>query len=308
VYLTGAEAGEIFEGTISASPISDLTPVSSRSAVHSYPVTTGQTIVNLGREYEVGLNVGEMVGSIAVYDGSGNLKHRGVHYNEIDSGNGTGITIELITPPVSDTNYVVFFGNITIADHNAIGMLESLSQGIIAMAKDLSTLVNEPLSKYTNANPSAVERRVFGDKVLKNESDIADLQSTFATFNATGATKWQVKTDATVYTTSGTIAGLAFNNLTVGNTYRVSLKGILSCNAGADTTVAVEHDVQTVARIFLDTGGTDFAQAQISDFGVFVATVPTTSLVITCSGSSSITAIAVLLEELPNHQVTTDWT
>lgn len=163
----GADADEIFVGTINSAPISDLVVASAKSVDKTYELAVGSTVLNLGREYKVGANPFENVGSIKVFV-NGVLALRDVDYTEIDSGNGYGTTIQFMVAPVSLPHQVaVDFGVMAITDNNAIGAIENLGGAIKKIADDLAVVAGTTASDYYSASPSEVERRAFGDWILK---------------------------------------------------------------------------------------------------------------------------------------------
>ena len=172
---SGAESGEIFVGTINSAPVSDIVVASARSVDKTYTLAVGQTTLNLGREYEVGMNPNDDIGSIKVFV-NGVLAHRDSDYAEVDSGSGYGTTISFFAAPVSIPYQVaVDFGVMSISDNDAIGTMESLSGAVIKIAADLADVAGTNITDYLTANPSEVERRAFGDMVLDHEINKADL-------------------------------------------------------------------------------------------------------------------------------------
>jgi hypothetical protein len=169
---SGAESGEIFVGTINSAPVSDIVVASARSVDKTYTLAVGQTTLNLGREYEVGMNPNDDIGSIKVFV-NGVLAHRDADYAEVDSGSGYGTTISFFAAPVSIPYQVaVDFGVMSISDNDAIGTIESLSGAVIKIAADLADVAGTNITDYLTANPSEVERRAFGDMVLDHEAAI----------------------------------------------------------------------------------------------------------------------------------------
>jgi len=173
----GAEADEIFVGTINSAPISDLVVASAKSVDKTYELAVGSTVLNLGREYKVGANPFENVGSIKVFV-NGILALRDVDYTEIDSGNGYGSTIQFVAaPPTIPYQVAVDFGVMAITDNNAIGAIENLGGAIKKIADDLAVVAGTTASDYYSASPSEVERRAFGDYVLDLLNRISILEN-----------------------------------------------------------------------------------------------------------------------------------
>lgn len=166
-YLgVGAEDGEIFVGTVSAAPMSDLTPASAKSVIKTYELAIGSSTLNLGNEYQIGLNPLEDIGDMKIWV-NGILAIRGQDYNEVDSGNGYGTTIEFLSAPVTvPWQIVVDFGVRSITDLDAMDTIESLAGSINKIATDLADLAGTSVTDYFTASPSEVERRTFGDQML----------------------------------------------------------------------------------------------------------------------------------------------
>jgi hypothetical protein len=175
--IAGAEVDEIFTGVINSAPVSDLVVASARSVDKTYELGIGLTTLNLGREYEVGMNPNDDIGSIKVFV-NGMLAHRGVEYAEVDAGSGYGTTIQFFTAPVSiPYSVAVDFGVMSITDNDAIGTIENLAGAIKKIAVDLANVAGTSESDYYSANPSEIERRTFGDMVLDHENRIDVLEN-----------------------------------------------------------------------------------------------------------------------------------
>jgi hypothetical protein len=161
-FTSGAEADEIFIGTINAAPISDLAVASAKTVVKSYELAVGETTLNLGREYKLTED-----GVLKVFV-NGVLAQKDVDYEEVDAGNGYSSVIEfLAAPAINPYQVLVDFGVLAITDSNAIGDIESLAGSVKKLADDLAVVAGTDSLDYLNANPSEVERRWFGDTVLK---------------------------------------------------------------------------------------------------------------------------------------------
>lgn len=164
--ISGAEVDEIFTGSINAAPVTDLVVASARSVDKTYTLAVGQTILNLGREYQTGQNINDDIGSIKVFV-NGVLAHRDTDYAEVDAGSGYGTTISFYAAPVSiPYSIAVDFGVMSITDNDAIGAIENLAGAIKKIAVDLADVAGTSESDYYSASPSEIERRTFGDMVL----------------------------------------------------------------------------------------------------------------------------------------------
>lgn len=176
-YTSGAELDEIFAATINAAPISDLVVASAKSVVKTYSLAVGQNILNLGLEYQTGVNSSEQIGIIKIWV-NGVLAIRGEDYAEVDAGSGFGTTVNFYAAPATiPYQIVVDFGVMSITDNNAIGTIQSLSSSVLAIANDLAIVAGSQASDYYSASPSDIERRGFGDRVLSNSQSIIDLNN-----------------------------------------------------------------------------------------------------------------------------------
>jgi hypothetical protein len=303
----GAEVDEIFVGTINSAPISDLVVASAKSVDKTYTLAVGSTVLNLGREYKVGSNPFESIGSIKVFV-NGVLALRGSDYTEVDSGNGYGTTIQFFTAPVSIPHQVaVDFGVMAITDNNAIGAIENLGGAIKKIADDLAVVAGTAATDYLNASPSEVERRTFGDTVLSLNSKYDTTQN----LSAYTKTRWQTKTLGTNITASGAIASLQFNNLIAGRTYKVTVLGYVQSTSGEDPSFTITAPSGAVVLL----GGHDQAitGTLVDYFSLisppFVPTVNGSLSFLKNNATGTIfSGLTVTLEELPNHEITTAWT
>lgn len=309
----GAEPDEIFVGTINSAPISDLVVASAKSVVKTYELAIGNTILNLGREYQVGANVNESIGSIKVYV-NGILALRDVDYTEVDSGSGYGTTIQFTAAPISlPHEIVVDFGVMSITDNNAIGAIENLAGSIKKIADDLSVVAGTTASDYYSASPSEVERRTFGDTILELDSKYDTTQN----LSEYTKTKWQTKfLTSTISTSTNDISDLRFNNLSVGKTYRVTYQyhaeGIGSNDSSAYLTI--RNNAQNILRARQNSNFSDrTTHLSFGGGAVFVATDTTLNVdwsegaTWSLLGGSNYTATWIQLEELPNHEQNSTW-
>jgi len=319
LYASGAESNELFVGTINSAPISDLVVASAKSITKTYILSVGSTTLNLGQEYKVGENPNEDVGIIKVYV-NGILAIRGTDYNEVDSGNGYGTTIQfIVAPPTVDYQVVVDFGVMSITDNDAIGAIENLAGSIQKIATDLADIAGTTAADYYTASPSDTERRVFGDKVLSLDSKY-NVSSTLTSYTKT---KWQQKvlasTDFLGGNASSNLTTLTFNNLSVGKTYRLSMLAYLSAYNGASSfsdgnALDAYHNSVLIleARDSRYIGSSIGQSSTIGATTVFTATATTVTFVhSSANGNTTVTLGGgswVLLEELPNHEATTQWT
>jgi hypothetical protein len=304
----GTEPDEIFEGVISSTPVSDLVVASAKSITKTYELPVGQTTLNLGNEYKVGVNPNDNIGIIKVFV-NGVLAIRDTDYQEVDSGNGYGTTIEFLAAPITlPYQVVVDYGVMSITDNNSIGAIESLAGSLKKISDDLADLAGTSSSDYFNASPSEVERRAFGDKVLElDEKFDTDLPLSQYT-----KTKWQRKTLPVSVNTSGPIAAYTYNNLSVGNTYKLTIHSNFSLPPSGFTSARLDFTHNAALLISSRADMTDPGNAHNNVNGtsiVFVATGTTLTASFDQLGGGQLNGLSsfTILEELPNHEQTTQW-
>lgn len=189
VDLGGALEGEVFTGYIAAVPVNNFITTDTKFFTRTYDLSVGQTLLNLGVEYEVGkgLIYDSQVGSIQVFR-AGQIQARNAanapasvsadgNYHEIDSGSGVGTQIQFnIAPTLTSEQIIVVFGVSFAGDFSLVGDMEALNGAFIKLIEDAAPAFGWPESRYLNFNPSAVERRAFGDLVSDLLNRVEDLE------------------------------------------------------------------------------------------------------------------------------------
>lgn len=309
----GAEVDEIFVGTINSAPVSDLVVASAKSVDKTYELAIGSTILNLGREYKVGENPSEDVGSIKVFV-NGILALRGIDYNEVDSGNGYGSTVQFLVAPVGTSHQVaVDFGVMSITDNNAIGAIENLAGSIKKIADDLAVVAGTAANDYYSASPSEVERRTFGDTVLSLDLKYDTTQN----LSEYTKTKWQRKIlPSNISSNTIDISSLRFNNLIIGNVYRLSMQFDTSLPNFAFRTATLQALNGGIVIAQLRAGSANTGNEVNYGGGtsvVFVATAATLTFDAIfinpgfILGDGTLSRTFAQLEELPNHEQVAIW-
>jgi hypothetical protein len=134
----------------------------------------------------------------------------------------------------------------------------------------------------------AKSRRQSNDSL---ETRLSDLET---------GVKWQKKT--------GAVATLGFNNLEIGKTYRLTVSGNYSYSNTADGSAVWTHNGADLIRLSwgMNSGGNEEdGSNSFSASTVFIATANTITAAET---GSSWTGEEAILEELPFHTVTSEWT
>jgi hypothetical protein len=119
----------------------------------------------------------------------------------------------------------------------------------------------------------------------------------------TSKTKWQRK----VMSLSNTPSQLNFNGLEIGKTYRLSFIVIFTgCAVGADLRFSASFGTDGILYADDNVGGGEYRFYFEKTF------VADASTVVFAEGSGGTRTLAVgtwsYLEELPNHEITTQWT
>ena len=135
-------------------------------------------------------------------------------------------------------------------------------------------------------------------------------------------TKFQKKvlggSDSIGASSSSTVTGLGFSNLVIGKTYRIS--GTFSLTIQNNSTFLDEHNV-TVYNAGVEILGVGNGRYLNSPYGfaskiggtsIFTATSTTLTTIHSASSGNGTGVFnagsSIILEELPNHETTTQWT
>ena len=281
--LGGAEQDEVF--TVYATPVQTNAIITTdhKKMFQEYLLPDGETVLNLGREFEVGRNAQiSQIGAIRVWrNGQGPLlrnvsnaaadENADGNYHEIDVGNGTGIQIEFNTPADGqDDVIVVEFGIEHAGDLSLVGDIHALYGAILKMADDVKDLGPFPISKYITANPSEVERRAFGDQVLNHELRVTALEVPI---------KYQEKILSANATTNAIIPDLTFNNLVIGKQYRIYAQLLMNSVSLSVSVAHIIHDGVIIAATYnraSNSGGGEAARFGVEAF--FTATATTVAV------------------------------
>jgi hypothetical protein len=126
-------------------------------------------------------------------------------------------------------------------------------------------------------------------------------------------TKWQRKQNAVQYTANQTdIPSMRFSNLTIGKTYRLSMQ-ISVINGDSSAQVFAIHNGSAIAAVSNKTTSVNNNDRSIAGTStIFMATATTLTFnYVEFDPAGQLDAgedTFAVLEELPNHEVTTDWT
>lgn len=179
--VDGALEGEIFVGVIDTKKANSLVVGDVKEydvTIDDTNFTPGDTVLNLGVKYKVNENSLNQTGEFRAYkNGKRIYRNKGNaaadpladgNFHEVDAGTGEGTTIELNVPAQAGDIFGFDFGlKISKGDVAIFEALERLQGSFLKLATDAAPALGNPLSNYFTANPSEIERRAFGDILLK---------------------------------------------------------------------------------------------------------------------------------------------
>lgn len=180
LLTSGMPAGSIIFGEIVTVAANPIVVGDSRFIRKTYSLAVGQTTLNLGFSFKVGVGLGssDQIGDIKVYRNSA-IQLRNVgnavasisadgNYQEVDSGNGYGTSIVFNSAPVGQADVIVVEMGIQVSSGQIQiwSELERLQGAIQALATDAALAFGNPISNYLSANSTELERRSFGDNIV----------------------------------------------------------------------------------------------------------------------------------------------
>jgi hypothetical protein len=332
--LYETEENEIISGTIRSIVRNQPALVDATKIMKTGTLAEGQTTFVIGSSFKANENATEQIGSIFVqrfaadedpklmFRNIGNLPSGEGNYYEIDGGNGYSNAIEFNEPGRAGGENIVVYSHALQVSRPQVSYLQELEtlggqvDSISSFLQDIHSLTSNPFQ----GSPNQIDLTTFGDKV----SELFGIIKGSLAIPASFLTKLKLVFGKTLFQTkiltadnnggNGTVhSDLTFNNLTIGRSYRITgVVRIINQNGGNDL-IAVHNGV-TVART-RHYDGDNGPNSTCPIYGFFTAT--TTVLTFETAfknGSSTISGdpvdpvTAVTLEELPNHEATTQWT
>lgn len=310
----GLDEGEIIVGHLEKIEIATLPD--ARMKQRTYIMTAGQTLIPLGLTYNVGegLELGLNIGDIKVFR-QGKLIYRNTGNATADPSEDGGYeesgpaAITLNIPAVAGEIIMVELGCVAPSgDAEFQSALENLHGAVTRLAQDAAEGFHgdEDLSRYLNVNPSEADRVTFGDLLL----DLFNRFDTTQKLSEYTKTKWQKKT----MTTNNTPSQMNFNNLVPGRTYRLRAQAYVYGDVTVgDVTMIASHDGNEVLQITTLEQNPYWHPSGIiaGSSGLFTATATTITFTKTGGGGNLYAGASdtfAILEELPNHEETTDFT
>ena len=312
-----AEQDEIFVCYLDSAPTNGVQVVSGAPLVSTGELPDGSTDYNVGELFQVNANPTKQVGAVVV-ERNGIQQFRCVdnditqegNYIEVSNGTGLGQIIRFKNAPSGqdDSILVTSVGALVEKPNDSqLAQISNVAGQVDRIVDFLSEELEVPSTDF-QAAPTEPDLKQFGDRVLDLETGKQD----------TFTQRYQFIPLPSDVTANGNIVGWGINNLEIGKTYRIYGQIALSnTSAGIDNVQVVfdyvtSGDIVAIANPSLGTSGfliTSF------DSPPFVATessikanVASLSAGNSIVGSGAINRTYVVIEELPNHQVTTQFT
>lgn len=229
----------------------------------------------------------------------------GNYYYIDNEGSGKSSLIRFFEPSVGVEPILIAStgGVVDSPNVSTFQQIESLQGQLDAVIPTVAALAGVPESNF-RSSPNRVDLKTFGDTLIQ----------------AAKKTKYQTKTlsPSIIGSNNSNIASLRFNNLTIGKTYKVSGQVTFQSDAGDNVRLEGIHDGLVLFQAECEDNGS--GQDDESSFAFtsapFVATATTvifslagvTSALSGIQGGGNFIDTFATLEELPNHEVTTEWT
>lgn len=317
-----AEENEILEITIDNVARTGATLVDARPIVVTGTLLAGQTDFNVGEPFKVnefplaqhGVGL-VMIDNQPMYRNTNNqAPGPGVtgDYYEVHAGGGLGTIIRFNTPDLVNDRTVSFISVGALVERplgSQMALVEAVQGQIDAMIPTLAALAGVDETDF-QAQPNNVDLKAFGDRVLSLEQEIETKEDEFDIL-------YQIRTlNSDITATDTNIADLRFINLEIGKTYRLTFKAALAFLGNAASEIHAIHNGNVLIRFDANGTGTTVGEQTPGASVVFQATA--TSITFTTIGAISadnrvegdgtLAQTWSMLEELPHHVATVQWT
>lgn len=183
-----AEEDEIFVGVFDPKPVTSALVADARSLVATGTLLVGQTDFAVGQPFTINKNPNSQVGDVLVFR-NGVLQARntgngdtGGNYKEVANGTGLSNLIRFNTPAAGTPDSILVVGNGLIAEKptgSVLASVESLAGTVDQLVPTVAALAGVPQTNF-QSQPSNVDLKQFGDRVLQNEQDILDHENRIA--------------------------------------------------------------------------------------------------------------------------------
>lgn len=289
-------------------------------------LTAGNTDIPLGQVFKLNANDLTQIGEVILYiDGVQQFRNVGNvtaaplaegNYEEVDAGNNQTNLLRMNQTFPTDVSWAVVSNGLIVnaePNNSHTQAIESLGGQLDALIPTVASLAGVPDTDF-QSTPNSVDLKAFADKLYtacddieSNDTDIAALQ--------TGKKdefeiKWQRKDLVGAVSAASTVSSLTFNNLEIGKTYRVGGKLFPQGSGAINFQISFDDGITTGLYQWMTVK--DVSGAEEDNQPVyFIFTATTTTMRTYCvsySNGSMSGQSHLILEELPNHTETTDWT
>lgn len=193
-----ASDGEIFTIIINNAPVTGMRTVDASPLNATGTLTAGQADFAVGVPYEVGKYPNYQVGAVLVFV-DGRLQFRNVgnataspsadgNYEEVNPGGGLGVIIRFNQAFPGDVPVTVISNGLLVHQpiDSQMAVLEKLSGTVDSLVATTAVLAGVPETNF-QANPSNVDLKAFGDRMLGLEEPGVPGEPRLATAVVSGA-------------------------------------------------------------------------------------------------------------------------
>lgn len=231
------------------------------------------------------------------------IYHDGASWLKAQANDADTLAEYVVTEVTDGNNFIAFkFGEATIAGHGkTVGEHYFLSDSIPGAAQTIEPgTFSSPVYYAEDANTIQIE--------VYRPSEVTEIISDQINF--------QTKVLQANFSATGTMADLTFSNLEVGKSYRISGQITHIGDSGAINTKHSIVEIRDGATVITDIEKYDSSRANMALTGainqVFTATDTILTFEVTSSlntyiGANTPRQTFITLEELPTHNITTQW-
>lgn len=232
--------GEIIKGEISDVQRTGTLTADGRYRRVTYELPVGQTVVPLGVTFKVNDQSTVQGSSVRVYrNGVRQVRNTGNaaaspsadgNYQEIDAGNGYGVSIQMNTAPSGSPDVIDVDLGLYVTDGSAeiFSSIERIAGIMYSMANDLALATGNPVTNYMAASLSEIERVTYAAMVLNTQARVATLENIANTY-------LNVVSSVATPSSSGIYVSMTGNSITIPAGQEWDLCGAVEwSNAGAN--------------------------------------------------------------------------
>ena len=320
--IQATDEAEIFHGVIHNIVRNQTENIDLQSLIAVGTLAAGQTDFNTGKAFRANANPLYQMGEVIVYRGNtptimlrnvGNATASVIadgNYEEVNL-DGWSSTIRFNDAGAVGGELVIVMSTGRLLERPSTSLLqeiESLAGQLDVIRPYVESLAGLPANTL-KALPNNVDLKAFGDKLVNLDKRFDTTQN----LSVYTKTKWQKKTlTSTINTNGAVVSEFAYNNLVIGKSYQLRCHAIFSLPPSGFTDASVNFNHNSSSVLSLRANATQTGNTHAFTFGdsnIFVATATTiTASFANNLGGAIATGSYAILEELPNHEVTTQWT